>query len=56
MERVPDAGADGERVGVAHLAGEFERDADEVVFADGDDFDGISEFVVGSASVRVRGE
>lgn len=56
MKGIAHAGADGERVDVAHLTGLFERDADEIIFADGDNFDGVGEFVVGGAGVRVCGE
>lgn len=53
---VADSGAYGERGDVGHLAGEFWGDADEVVFAHGDDLDGVGVFEVGGVGVGVGGD
>jgi hypothetical protein len=40
-------------VDISERTGEFERHADEIVFADWGDFDRVGEFVVGSVGMGV---
>ena len=56
MDGVPYARAYRQRTDVAQCSSLFERYADEVVFADRDDFHGVRVFEVGSVRVGIGGE
>lgn len=53
MERVADASTDSELGNIGERAGLSGRKADEIVFADGCNFDRVREFVAGGAGMGV---
>ena len=56
MDGVPYARAYRQRADITQRSGLFERYADEVVFADRDDFDGVRVFEVGGVRVGIGGQ